>query len=330
LTEISVTVPVYNIEKYLARCLDTILDQTFDKDYEIICVDDGSTDSSGKILDEYGRKYSKIKVIHQENQGLSGARNTALQYVSGKYTMFVDSDDFIAKNALEGLYNFAELKQSDVVIFDYVHGDSTGQKKDTLYFKDIVQKYGDKPFNIDTAELFVYRYVPTATWCKFYLTDLVKDIKFIEGLNNQDRPHWAEVYTRAKRVTYLPVPYYYYVMDRRDAITAISDKKAFDVFRAFSETEKILKRTGYFDKFRIIFYAHYANCLINTLHKINPNIREEFVDLVKSCHLDIDLNEFFNSDSYNFEKDNMRIIKFIKENDFAAIYAMLKQRNLWQ
>ena len=97
MTDISVTVPVYNVEKYLERCLKSILNQTFKGDYEIICVDDGSTDNSGKILDKYSNKYPNLKVIHQENQGLSEARNTAMKYVTGKYTMFVDSDDFIAK-----------------------------------------------------------------------------------------------------------------------------------------------------------------------------------------------------------------------------------------
>lgn len=109
--EISIVLPVYNVEKYLVRCLDTILDQTFKLDYEVICVDDGSTDNSGKILDKYAKKNPKIKVIHQENLGLSEARNTGLKHVKGKYTMFIDSDDFIAKNALEGLYNFAEKKE---------------------------------------------------------------------------------------------------------------------------------------------------------------------------------------------------------------------------
>ena len=122
MVEISITVPVYNVEKYLPRCLNSLVNQTFKLDYEIICVDDGSTDNSGKILDDFAQKYPKIKVIYQENAGLSEARNTALKYVTGKYTMFVDSDDFIAPNALEDLYNYAQKHNSDVVIFDFFRG----------------------------------------------------------------------------------------------------------------------------------------------------------------------------------------------------------------
>ncbi len=160
--EISVTVPVYNIEKYLPRCLNSILDQTFKLDYEIICVDDGSTDNSGKILDEYAKKYPKIKVIHQENSGLSEARNTAMKHVTGKYTMFVDSDDFIAKNTLEGLYNYAEKHNSDVVVFDFLRSVDGVKNAIRQHFPNIAQKYGESSFNAETADAFVYRFFPVA------------------------------------------------------------------------------------------------------------------------------------------------------------------------
>ena len=328
--EISVTIPVYNVEKYLKRCLDTVFNQTFNLDYEVICVDDGSTDNSGKILEEYAKNHPNMKVIHQENRGLSAARNMALQYVTGKYTMFVDSDDFIAKNALEGLYNFAQKTNSDVVVFDYVHGDSEGKKNETLYFKNIVERYGDKPFNAEMAEPFVYRFIPTASWNKFYLTDLVKNIKFIDDLNNQDRPHWAEVYTTAKRITYLPIPYYYYAMRREGSITLISGRKAFDVFRAFSEAEKALRKNGYFEKFKSIHYAHFANNIINALQKIDTPIREDFVNTVKSCDFDINYEEFLKSEFYPFEKNNMRFVKFLKDNNFSVINSVLLQRGFWK
>lgn len=328
--DISVTIPVYNVEKYLSRCLDSVLNQTFDGEYEIICVDDGSTDNSGKILGEYAKKYPKIKVIRQENKGLSAARNAALDCVTGRYTMFVDSDDFIAQNTLEGLYKVAQERDADIVVFDFVHGDAEGKKKETLYFKNIVDKYGSGTFNAETAEPFVYRFIPTATWNKFYLTDLVKDIKFVDDLNNQDRPHWAEVYTTAKRITYLPVPYYYYAMNREGSITLIRHKKAFDVFRAFGETEKVLRKSGYYDKLKDIHFAHFASNLIGALYKIEPAIREDFVSAIKSTDFDVDIDKFLKSDFYPFEKDNMRFIKFLKENDFSVIHDMLCARGFWK
>ena len=103
---ISIVVPVYNVEKYLRQCLDSIINQTF-KDFECICVNDGSTDKSLSILQEYANKDNRIKIIPQKNIGLAGARNTALSVASGKYVLFVDSDDYIDINLCEALYKDA-------------------------------------------------------------------------------------------------------------------------------------------------------------------------------------------------------------------------------
>lgn len=100
---ISVIVPVYNVEKYLHKCINSILNQTY-KNLEIILIDDGSTDNSGKICDEYALKDNRIKVIHKENGGLSSARNAGLDICSGDYIGFVDSDDYIAEDMYEYLY----------------------------------------------------------------------------------------------------------------------------------------------------------------------------------------------------------------------------------
>ena len=154
--------------------------------------------------------------------------------------------------------------------------------------------------------------------------------KFIPNLNNQDRPHWAEVYTIAKNITYLPVPYYYYAMNREGSITLLSDKKAFDVFRAFDEAEKVLHKNNCYDKLKTIHFAHYANNLIRILRTIESSIREDFVAKIKEANFDIDYNKFFKSDFYPFEKDNMRFVKFLKENDFSAINSALYRYGFWK
>lgn len=110
---ISVIVPVYNVEKYLSKCIDSILAQTY-KNLEIILVDDGSPDNCPKICDEYAKKDNRIKVIHKENGGLSAARNVALDIAKGEYIGFVDSDDFIAEDMYEVLYNLAEKYNAEI------------------------------------------------------------------------------------------------------------------------------------------------------------------------------------------------------------------------
>lgn len=114
---ISVVIPVYNVEKYLAECVDSVLGQSY-TDYEIILVDDGATDSSGEMCDAYALRDSRIRVIHRSNGGLSAARNTGLKAARGEYIYFLDSDDYIEACALEHLLATAEQEQADVVFFD--------------------------------------------------------------------------------------------------------------------------------------------------------------------------------------------------------------------
>lgn len=116
---ISVIIPVYNVEQYLCECVDSVINQTY-KNLEIILVDDGSTDSSGKICDDYAEKDTRITVIHQKNGGLSEARNTGLSESDGKYIYFLDSDDYIAPDTLETLIVIAEKDNSDIVFFDAI------------------------------------------------------------------------------------------------------------------------------------------------------------------------------------------------------------------
>lgn len=104
---ISVIIPVYKVEKFLHRCVDSVINQTY-KNLEIILIDDGSPDNCGNICDEYAKKDTRIKVIHQENQGLSGARNSGLNIAKGEYIYFIDSDDYIKKNTLENMIKYSE------------------------------------------------------------------------------------------------------------------------------------------------------------------------------------------------------------------------------
>lgn len=116
---ISIIIPVYNVEEYLHECVDSVINQTY-RNIEIILVDDGSTDSSGKICDEYAENDKRITVVHQKNGGLSVARNTGLSNAHGDYVYFLDSDDYIKKNALENLLVIAEKDNSNIVFFDAI------------------------------------------------------------------------------------------------------------------------------------------------------------------------------------------------------------------
>ena len=115
--KISVIVPIYNVEKYLDKCLTSLVNQTF-KDFEIIAVNNNSSDSSYEIAFSFAKKYKNVTLINEKKQGLGNARNCGLKHANGKYVMFFDSDDFADEDMLEKLYTFAEKKKADVVCFD--------------------------------------------------------------------------------------------------------------------------------------------------------------------------------------------------------------------
>ena len=130
---ISVIIPVYNVEEYLHECIDSVLNQTY-QNFEIILVDDGSTDSSGTICDEYVDKDDRVSVVHQKNTGPSKTRNIGLENATGKYIYFLDSDDYIEKNTLELLINTAESNDADLVFFDALSFADDGSEVKQGYF----------------------------------------------------------------------------------------------------------------------------------------------------------------------------------------------------
>ncbi len=316
---ISVIVPIYNVEKHLIKCMETLTKQEFNEEYEIICVNDGSTDASGAVLEYFAKQCNKIKIITQENKGLSEARNEGIKHATGKYTLFVDSDDFIAANALQMLYDYAEKHNSDVVIFDMHMGTSDLKIHQTTKWQSIIDKYGENSFNINTADTFVYRFVPVAAWNKLYLTSLIKDLKFIKGITCEDVPYWALVYSKAQRVNYLPLALYFYIDDRKGAITRNKDKRVFDVFIAFESAKNYLMQSGNYEKLKYIHWAHFVSNLMVHLHNINPEHREEFIYKIKSLDFDISYNDFLKQNFFPFENDDMKRFIYIRENNIQTI-----------
>lgn len=329
MVKVSITIPVYNVSKYLSRCLDSIFKQDFE-DFEVICVNDGSTDNSLDILKSYAEKYPQMKIVIQENQGLSVARNTGMEKACGKYIMFVDADDFLcSSSALSSLYNYAEAHSSEVVIFDFLSGTSDGKGIVNNHFSNIASKYKDTSFNACTAEPFVYRYIPVATWLKFYRADLVKNIKFVPDLNNQDVVHWAEVYTTASNINYFPKPFYYYVKQREGSITNIKGKKIFDVFKAFNLAGEILKNSPHYEKLKNIHYTHFCSNIVGRLRKIITPLRKEIVEAIQNVNIDINYETFLNEGFYPFEIEDVETVKFIQEHDFKDTRRFLIKKGIW-
>ncbi len=194
---ISIIVPVYNVEKYLLRCLDSICNQTYNN-LEIILVDDGSTDSSGNICDEYALVDSRIIVIHKNNGGLSSARNVAIDIAIGEYIMFVDSDDYISKDCVEYLLNIIKNNHVEIAIGNY-----------TSTFENDVFKKGkvsdEKIIRYDGKQLIPYLSFGNNTqlvtaWAKLYRRGLFSEIRYPNGFLHEDEGTTYKLYFNSNAI----------------------------------------------------------------------------------------------------------------------------------
>lgn len=234
---ISIIVPVYNMENYLDRCMDTILNQTY-KNLEIILVDDGSTDKSAQMCDDYARKDSRIKVVHKVNGGLSDARNAGLKLVTGEYIGYVDSDDWIEYDMYEKMYNACEKNNAQVAVCRYAcEDDNTSTEKDsTKTGQDSPSKQvvltKDEILDIYICghdEYIIYNSV----WSKLFRRDLVEDLIFPKGQNSEDIVYTTKAFCRLDKAVYIDEPLYHYVVDRAGSIMneAAEQKIATRMFR---------------------------------------------------------------------------------------------------
>lgn len=221
---LSVIVPVYNVEEYLAECLDSVLQQTY-KEMEIIVVDDGSTDRSGDICDEYALKDSRILVIHQANEGLSGARNTGLRRCRGAYITFIDSDDrYDTTDTLERNIRLLDTDNSvDLVQFSYIQSNRLMRKcvfdNIVLHSKHVMYEY-----------FFSLQIFPTV-WNKIYRASVLKNLYFVPGMYYEDELFTSAVIGRAKGILLSNVGTYYYRMRPTSIVmSGKTDKKNKDHF----------------------------------------------------------------------------------------------------
>ena len=243
--KISIIIPIYNVEKYLKRCIDSIVNQTY-KNTEIILVNDGSPDNCGKICDAYAKNDSRIKVIHKENGGLSSARNAALDIASGEYIMFVDSDDWIYENSLEQLNEYIDMDY-DIINFKFSFVKENSKEliethngiKDS-YECDLIT-YIDKLFS---GELNFF------IWNKLYKKSLFDEVRFPEGRNYEDLATIYKLYFNAKSIIVTDYTLYYYWLGNSNSITSnstvknmtdylLSTKEIYEVNKNYLQINKI-------------------------------------------------------------------------------------------
>lgn len=272
---ISVIVPVYKVEKYLNRCVDSILSQTFNH-IEIILINDGSPDKCGEICNEYAKLDNRIKVVHKENEGLSSARNIGLSIAEGEYVAFVDSDDYIHPRMYEVLYKQARKHSSDIVICNY---------KD-VYYNDYPK---DQTINTQfqainytnigaLAQLYDINGVQFVIACnKLYRREMFDNLEYEKGRLHEDEFIAHKLLYRGKRITYVPVDLYYYLQRKEGIIRSGFSMKKLDAVEAYSIRIEFLRSIQQRDLMKKAEYS-YVSLLFDYYFKVQkyfPDSKKE-------------------------------------------------------
>ena len=224
-TKISVIVPVYNVERYIHECIDSILNQTF-KEFELILIDNGSIDNSGKICDDYGKRDNRIKVIHTENVGVSVARNIGLKAAIGEYIMFIDSDDYIEKCTLMNSYSIAQMYNADIVMFalKLIYEHSNNKDEVVSYNKyDDIEIYSNK----EVIKKYLTHEIRGYVWNRLVKREILirNNIVFPIGVGyGEDIFVTLETISAAQKVVLMNEAMYNY-RQRKDSMSKIISEK---------------------------------------------------------------------------------------------------------
>lgn len=265
--KISIVVPVYNAEKYLVECVDTIINQTIGfENLQVILVNDGSKDSSGAIADDFAKKYKNITAIHLEKSHRIGgfARNVGIEKATGEYLMFIDSDDCFRENACELMYNAITENNADIVTANYKCMEENGTPWEETMFDKELYKSGELT---EPGERFFYLYCPSVCM-KIFNTKMVKknDIKFLEGVPAEDAYFSSCALLLSKKIYYLEEEIYYYRRRNTGKVSTswMRNKKYFlDVNFAFKRIYELFKVADKLDYYKY----YYAKNLISVTYK---------------------------------------------------------------
>ena len=278
----SFIVPVYNTSKYLDKCLKSLVNQTFN-DFEIIIVNDGSTDNSKSIIYNYQKKYNNIKLINQKNQGLSSARNNGVKEASGKYLLFIDSDDYVECNLLKEIDK--EINEVEVLRYQVMIEDEDGNNVKTFNEKNFDVINGFDAFKM----LSNYHFVEPA-WCYVFKKDYYLDnnFKFETGVYHEDYGLIPYVIYKARKVKSISYIGYHYVqrcgsiMNNNDYKKTV--KKAFDMLKQYKTLRLFSKNIRKKNNLDDYYLSYISNCVIVKARELKGRERKMYVNELKKLN----------------------------------------------
>lgn len=311
--------PVYNGEDYLKESIDCILDQTLD-DFELICVDDGSKDSSLEMLNEFAEKDKRIQVYHQENKGGGAARNLALTKATGKYLYCMDADDKIELTALQELYDIAEEKNLDMIIFQSInYAEDTGEYYhiDAYDMNEFADFVGDKVFGYEDLGDWMFE-INVTPWCKFYNLDFVlkSGAQFAEGLIFHDNIFFWEVLFNAKRMYFLRK--FLYIRRRHSASsTGAGDQRYVSSITINNMIIALFMKYRLWEKYKKRLYNRKVNLLYIRFRMVHEEYQPYFFEEMKK-----DFHKIIGHERYDefmdciYSTNKKRFMNVINSNDF--------------
>lgn len=260
---VSVIVPVYKVEQYLEKCVKSIQNQTY-QNLEIILVDDGSPDKCGKMCDAFAKKDERIRVIHKPNGGLSDARNAGVPLATGKYLLFVDSDDYIELSLIEKAVNVAEKNSCDIVLFDHFHVEN-GEPE--------IRRNGvpsGRPLNVKECPKLLLA-APSA-WSKLFNREFYNrtNISFPKGLYYEDLGTTPKLFFEADKIMYLDEPLYYYMIRGNSIMGSKNFERNYrDKIKILNDIIEFYQRNGAFEEYyQELEYLVFANAYFGPSREI--------------------------------------------------------------
>lgn len=320
---VSIIVPVYKVEKYLARCIDSILSQIY-KNYEIILVDDGSPDNCPQICDDYANRYNNIFVIHLKNTGagVSDARNAGIEFATGKYITFIDSDDYVHETLLEVLINALENTGVSMSMCSYKKVNNSNTELESIFDGKNVSVIED----VEAMGMLLDDQSFSASWGKLFDVTLFHNVKYPSGTYNEDMLITPVLLRNARTIAFTPQALYYYCQDAPSLVRATFNYHKLDMIIAtkFWKEQALRYYPGLVNRTR----AHYYATLILTCQYIANRKDAYGQKRYREIIEEIKINYTHIKNSEDISKNNKFKLLLIKVGLFRLFFKSIEFFNI--
>ena len=316
--KVSIIVPIYNSEKYLINCLDSLVNQTLDN-IEIILINDGSTDDSINIIKKYAKKYSNIVYFDKKNEGIGVSRNFGIEKSKGKYIAFVDSDDYVSINFAKNMYDFCENNNLDMAVCDYYRINEITHEKDIFEIEDF------EITDLESNKALIYK-LNHSPWNKLYKRELFlkNNIYFPTDLKYEDAAVVIPLLKYASKIGKFNEPLNYYII-YNNSETTVMDKRVFDIFKILDIVNNYYKDSKYKKYLEYLTVQKITTYTIQQRYQKNGKLRNKFINEAFK-YLNIKYPKWRNSkyfDDRNIFKSSIEKSKFLTKI-YCVLYAFFK------